>query len=423
VPVARCARAALVLAALDCAACRAAPPVAPPNWRVPAEDGLIEHLLAEQAAESPAVAAVLADPAAYRAQVLYSEVVPGSAGRPVLERHAWRLDAEYVYPASAIKLPAAVAAVEFLNARGRELGVEIPLDAPLTFHALHPGEERADSDPTNLDGESVTVLHEIRKLFLASDNRAFDRLYDLCGQAWLGSSMRRAGLDTVHFAHRLGAARTAEENRRAPRVELRLVDRVIEWPERVDPVDPALDNLAAGWSGLEVGSDHVTGAGLAGGPMDFRWMNAISLRDLEECLVKLARPDVELGTPGFDLTPEQRELLLAAMREYPGDSRNPVYDRARFPDDGGKLLLPGLERAGPRERWSVANKAGLGYGFAVESSYVEDRATGRAFFLTAVVYCNADEIVGDERYEYEEVALPFMAALAEVIALRRPAAP
>ena len=104
------------------------------------------------------------------------------------------------------------------------------------------------------------------------------------------------------------------------------------------------------------------------------------------------------------------------MRQYPRQSRNPVYDPGDYPDDYVKFLLPGLERVLPKERLTIYNKVGQAYGFSVENAYVEDTASGRGFFLAAVVYTNADGVLNDDKYEYAEVALPFLANLGEAVA-------
>ena len=65
---------------------------------------------------------------------------------------------------------------------------------------------------------------------------------------------------------------------------------------------------------------------------------------------------------------------------------------------------------------AVANKLGRAYGFSVDNAYVSDADTGRAFFLAACVETNANGVVNDDAYEYEEVADPFMENLAETVA-------
>ena len=44
-----------------------------------------------------------------------------------------------------------------------------------------------------------------------------------------------------------------------------------------------------------------------------------------------------------------------------------------------------------------------------------DRARGLQFALAASVYANRDGVFNDDRYEYAEVALPFLHALGHAV--------
>jgi hypothetical protein len=171
---------------------------------------------------------------------------------------------------------------------------------------------------------------------------------------------------------------------------------------------------------LQVGSGYLKGEELIHRPMDFTGRNGISLVDLQDLLVKLARPDIDLGTPGLRLSAAHRERLLQAMTEYPRESGNPIYPADRYPDNYGKFLLPGIRRVFPAtlpgERVEITGKIGRAYGFSVENAYVQNPKNGRAVFLTAVLYTNADGVLNDDQYEYETVADPFFADLGELIA-------
>ena len=150
--------------------------------------------------------------------------------------------------------------------------------------------------------------------------------------------------------------------------------------------------------------------------MDFAPKNRIPLVDLQQGLCKLVYPEADCGGGGaFALEADDREFLIEAMTEYPPDSKDPVFDPVEYPAAGGKNLLPGLERVAPRARWRIVNKTGEAYGFSVENAYVEDRETGRALFLAATIYTNADGVLNDDRYEYAEVAKPFFALLGEAL--------
>ena len=58
----------------------------------------------------------------------------------------------------------------------------------------------------------------------------------------------------------------------------------------------------------------------------------------------------------------------------------------------------------------IYNKVGLAYGTATDVAYVKDR-NGIEFFLTATILTNKNEIFNDNTYEYDQLGIPFLAAL------------
>jgi hypothetical protein len=51
----------------------------------------------------------------------------------------------------------------------------------------------------------------------------------------------------------------------------------------------------------------------------------------------------------------------------------------------------------------------------LDGSYFTDSENGIEFFVTAVIYTNANETLNDDTYEYEEIAFPFFAELGEYL--------
>jgi hypothetical protein len=358
-------------------------------------------LEARMRAHSPAFAERLGCAEELRFQVLLSFE---RAGKPV--RHGYRVDAEYFYPASAIKLCAAIAALEKFDELRRQYA-ELALDTPLVFEPCFADSVRFDLDPSNREGGRPTLRHEIRKLCLVSDNPAFNHLYEFVGQQELNRRMRDGGLASVRILHRLSESRTLEENRSIPEVRFLLgEERFVTIPARRG--EPLADNR--GIAGLEIGQAWMRGDQRVEEPMSFREKNRISLVDLQGMLQRL------FVSKGFRIEDASRSLLLEAMTQYPADSPNPQYARAEYPDEWGKPFLPGLERIFPKEEWKIANKIGVAYGFTVDNAWIVNEKRKLSFFLTAVVYTNADGVLNDNRYEYRTVAKPLFADLAEVAA-------
>ena len=356
------------------------------------------------------------DPQRHRVQVILGTLETGADGRPALRQVAYRAGAEYFYPASTVKLLGAVAALERLGqlrdqtiGSGHDLGV----DTPLVYHPLFEGETLEDRDPSNVGAGTITLRHQIRKLFLVSDNEAFNKLYEFAGQDGLAASLERAGIHGARIVHRLSEPRSAEENLRSPRIEF--VERFEDQEYRHEIAARTASPMAPAppLEGLLVGHAYMSGEQKVAGPMDFAPKNRIALADLQRALCMVVRPDVDCGGLGFQLTEADRSLLLEPMSQYPRESPNPVYDPAEYPDDYAKYLLPGLERVMPRERFRIYNKIGQAYGFMTENAWVADTRTGRGFFLAATIYVNQDGVLNDDKYEYDTVARPFFAKLGE----------
>lgn len=358
------------------------------------------------------------DPAAHRVQVLIAGVETAPGRRPRLKRSSFRLGAEYFYPASAIKLAAAVAALQTIERLGAANGSIDLVDTPMEIAPLFEGDEPQREDPTNLDGGRITVAHEIRKLALVSDNRAFNRLFDLVGYDEINDAMHRLGLRSTIITHRLSETRTIPDMRASAAV-------TFHPPDRAPIVVPARTSsrvLANRGARLHIGRAFIRGDQTVAEPMDFTGRNGMSLLDLQNLLVKIVRPDIDVGGPPLRLTDSHRALLVDAMTIYPRESVNPVYSVAAVPDDALKLLLPGIRRVFPSiqpgERVQMTSKVGQAYGFSTENAYLVNPANGRGVFVAAVIYTNEDGVLNDDRYEYDTVARPFMADLGEMVASR-----
>ncbi len=390
---------------LCCGGCALGAPSVAPNL----EPVLRQHLAAS-------ALAALGSASIYRVQALISTVdaVPGRA--PRLRRSGYRLGAEYFYPASAIKLAAAVAALQAIERLGAANGSIELVDSPFEIAALFPGDRPQQEDATNLAGGRITVAHELRTLALVSDNQAFNRLYDLVGYEELNAAMHRLGHGSTVITHRLSESRTIPD----PRASAAVTFHPAGHPPIVVPARTSTRVLANQAPGLLIGTAYIRGAKTIQEPMDFTQRNGISLLDLQNLLVSVVRPDIALTGPPLRLTPSHRALLLDAMTRYPSESSNPVYPADSFPDDVSKFLLPGIRRVFPStrpgERVEVTGKIGQAYGFTVENAYLRNPLNGRAVFVSAVIYTNSDGVMNDDLYEYDSIGRPFMAELGRLVA-------
>lgn len=382
------------------------------------EPGLIENLLLTG---SPIMRSVARHAKAHRLQILLSELTPAqrSGRRPGVRTAGFRVDAEYFYPASTIKLCAAIAALGHLSEmrRSQPEAAHLTAQSPMTVEPCFNDQSRQSHDPTNLaPGPSrgaLTVAHEIRKIMLVSDNPAFNNLYGLVGHRDINERMWRAGLHSVRINHRLDEVRTLDENRRTPQIRFETGDKTCAAsPARSSDLHVSANDQP----GILIGDRHRSSAGkLITRPLSFAHKNRISLTDLHALLIALLRPALAPSIQ-LNLCASERALLLHAMTQLPKDSPNPRYDSETYPDAYAKYLVPGLRRVLDADRLSVTNKVGQAWGFTLENACVHDDYSDRSFFLTAAIYTNASGTLGTDQYDYDSVALPFMADLGEAAA-------
>ncbi|MEC7232764.1 MAG: hypothetical protein VXW31_07490, partial [Planctomycetota bacterium] len=223
-----------------------------------------------------------------------------------------------------------------------------------------------------------------------------------------------AGLDRTRIVHRLSEFHPPEEQLMTPRVELRAPG---EDPITIEERRWSAEGNGE-MSGLVLGVAHTAGGAVVDGPMDFARKNFMALRDLLDMNVMLLDPGVHVpGRPpgsSIDLPAGDRARIAEAMASTPGASDDPVYDRAAYPDDYSKFLLPGLERVDAGRGWIVRDKVGRAYGFSVTNGQIVDPATGATLYVAATIYTNANGVVGDGVYEYGR-ADRFFADLGEVL--------
>jgi hypothetical protein len=103
------------------------------------------------------------------------------------------------------------------------------------------------------------------------------------------------------------------------------------------------------------------------------------------------------------------------MSQYPEETNYPPYDSAKYWDAFGKLLFWGSERRSLPKNIRIFNKEGDAYGFLTDVSYFVDFDHKIEFMLSATIYCNSDGVLNDDKYDYENLGLPFMKQLGRVI--------
>lgn len=354
-------------------------------------DGELELLMRED----PDVWAVASDPK-WEVQVRWV--------REDGETHEFNVDdSAYFYPASTIKLPAALMALE----RVEQLrGAGVTRDSVMITGREFSWQTPVSNDPSAKSGKP-SVGHYAKKIFLVSDNDAHNRLYELVGQERLNEGLRNRGYRGVRILHRLSVGEERWQGQLTNPVSF-----YSESGELLAALAPqrSLRDYSAG-EAIERGEKHWWKGALYERPMDFREKNALPLRAQQEMLRALIAPREGAA---WRISEEDREFLVDLMGRYPSEVEWPKYDAEEYPDGYAKFLLCGGREASP-EGVTVRNKSGLAYGFVIDNAYIEDAKSGAAFFLAAVISVNMNGVYNDNDYAYKEVAFPFMKQLGALV--------
>jgi hypothetical protein len=174
---------------------------------------------------------VLENSETYKAQILYTQIDRDSLGNPVFRDFNVGLNDEvYFYPASTVKLPVAILALEWLaeqNVAG------LSANSTMLIDSVRPSQLPALVD-SSAENNLPSIAHYIKKILLVSDNDAYNRLYELLGQDYINSKLKEKGLAHTIINHRLSMPMSEEENRHFN--PIRFVDSIgnvlMEIPER-----------------------------------------------------------------------------------------------------------------------------------------------------------------------------------------------
>lgn len=366
---------------------------------------LLDSLIKANSSLYPEVAA---NPSKYQVQILYTQIDRDRKNRPHFTTYKYNVNKNnYFYPASSVKIAGAVLSLQKLN----ELNIKgLDKYTPLRIDSAYSGQSRVLKDPSSKDG-LPSIAHYIKKIFLASDNDAFNRTYEFLGQKYLNEELWKRGLKDLKLLHRVSVVLSPEENRHTNPFTFYDGDKIIyQQDQQVNPLQYQNDLPT-----LFRGNGYMAGDSLVNKPKDFTFSNYISVESLQGILRRIIFPESFPEEERFNLTEDDYKFLYKYMSMLPKESNYPGYDPEEYYDAYVKFLMYGNKNDTIPSNIRIFNKIGLAYGYLTDNAYIVDFDKKVEFFLTAVIYVNSDEIFNDDKYEYDQTGLPFLRNLGRVI--------
>lgn len=377
------------------------------NWLLaqPKTDSLLQSILMQN--NDSVFRHIIAHPNQYRLQIIYTQINRNQNNQPHFTHYRFNVDTNlYFYPASTVKLPLAALSLEKLN----ELAIPgVNLYTAMQFDSAYPRQVTAYSDSTSQNG-LPSIAQFIRKVFLISDNDAYNRMYQFVGQQYINRRLHEKGYTGTRIVRQF-MGYTDDENRHTN--PIRFVGKRGETLYR-QPMAYNQDSMYYP-PATYVGKAYYNGNdSLIPAPMDFSKQNTIPLSNLQQMLQAILFPASVPAKQRFNLTRQDYRFLWQYLSQYPSETPYPKYDTAQYYDSYVKFFFADSTHkmpAGVR----VFNKVGWAYGFLSDVSYIADFAHKTEFMLTAAIYVNANDTLNDDKYEYETVGLPFLQRLGATI--------
>ena len=350
---------------------------------------------------------VVHEPQKYRLQILYTQVDRNKKNEPILSTHSFGVDTgKYFYPASCVKLPIAVLALE----KARSIS---EVDISDRFEIL-PGpiyKSGVRNDASSKSGYP-SLAHSIRNLFIISDNSANNYLYDFLGRDHINKRLWDLGFNSTRIKHRLSLSLSEEENKFTHPMNF-YNELEMSYKQKSQIASKSLD---LNFEDFKIGKSHYVGGEKRDGPLNFKSKNFMNLPDQHELIKRIIFPDYFKNKPCFKLSDSDYLILYREMSILPRESEYPSFpDYDKHYDGYCKFFLFGDTKRRIPDNIKIFNKIGLAYGFTIDNAYIVDLENNVEFFLTAVIYCNSNGVMNDNVYDYETVSIPFLSELGRKI--------
>lgn len=353
---------------------------------------------------------ILNHPTKNEVQILYTQIDRDQSNVPHFRSYSYRLNPNwYFYPASTVKLPTAILALEKIN----DLHIEgLTGDTPLRIDSAFEKQTKVSVDESAVNG-LPSVAQYVKKILLTSDNDAQNRLFEFIGRAELNAKLKKYGTKYSRIVNRLAIGDKGIWAKHTNPFTFYLDDHILyQQKAQFDPKDYDI-KLANTLQGKGYMNDKDQ---LIHEPWSFEGLNVYALEDQQLILKKLLFPEAFKSKERFNLKKEDYNLLYDYMSRYPFESDFPKYDPIEFWPTYSKLLFYGREKdtvLNPNIR--IFNKYGDSYGYNIDNAYIVDFEHGVEFLLAVVIQSNENGIYNDGIYEYETVTYPFLKNIGQLL--------
>lgn len=323
----------------------------------------------------------------HEVQILFTEVIEEN-GKVFFNDFSFQVnDDNYFYPASSVKFPIALLALEKLN-KNKLLNINTKF--------------RVENDTL-----ITSFKDEINKLFAVSDNLAYTRLFEYLGQNYIKNQLRKRGIKS-RISHRFSVPKPYS-----------LETKELYFYENDSIIYTANRNSSDSLKSLNLnrvikGKGYIKNDTLINKPMDFSLKNYLPLSSLHNLMKQLMFPSAFEKEKRFQLSKTNRDFILKSMSNLPFEVG---YDRKEYYDSYVKFFMFGDSKKTIPKSIKIYNKVGYAYGYLTDCAYIINKTSGKKYIITATIHVNNNKVFNDNKYEYETIGIPFLAELGRQLVL------
>ena len=350
----------------------------------------------------PQHSTVLANHGKYKLQIIYTRITRDKNNKPTFKNYYWRADTtKFFYPASLVKLPVSIMAIEKLN----ELKAKgIDRNTPMLTDSVFFCQKRVVRDSSS-ENRMPSIGHYIKKMFLISDNYSFARTYEFVGCDYAHQKLESWGFPNIRIVNRLDAQCKGDTGKITSPVSFLSSDGDALYNQ---PLTFSTYNKPYPLPSAKVGRAHVNDFGKrVYQPKDFSKHNFMSLQNCHEIFKRLVFFNYMQGKEKYNMTTDDWQFMMKHLGMYPKESKYPSYDTKIFYDSFKKYFI--YASAVPeitQDTLRVFNIVGRAYGFLSDVAYVVDYKNKVEYLVSATIFVNERNIIGSGKYEYDQIGLP-----------------
>ncbi|RPH32477.1 MAG: hypothetical protein EHM93_08965 [Bacteroidales bacterium] len=345
---------------------------------------------------SSVIREVFSHPDYYRLKILLSEISIDSKGFKHQTSWSFRDTAkEYFYPASLVKIPLALTTLQFINEKK-------VFSNDLSDFLI---DSSSNVNERSLNDDYLLMLS-------ASDNNAFNRLYNMVGCKYININLMKKGYLNTYLIHRFEQGGVQYHQTALPVQVVSAKTCETLYSHSSDSIYSIIqhdikDSL--------VGIAYYQNDSLIPKPKSFRYHNYVDIKDIHDMMVSLKYPYLS-NHRSFNITDSQRGAIIRHLGTSPLHPNTVEYsDTSVFHSNFLRFTLFGQDKKVYYPNIEYFNKSAMAYGFLADCSYLYDPENRVEFFLTIYMYVNKDEILNDNKYDYDTIGVPFMKRLGEII--------